>query len=46
MEDDLNICENGRRTELFFVKEDDLNFNINIKQFEVKTMIVAPLRVT
>jgi hypothetical protein len=26
MEDDLNIFENGRRPQFFFLKEDDLNF--------------------
>ena len=64
MEDDLNILENGRRPQFFYM-EYDLNIFLNVRQpkicknrrqllkenhnqkkSKVKTMVVAPLRVT
>ena len=33
MEDDLNFCENGRRTH-FFKMEDDLNLEVNERQHQ------------
>ena len=44
MEDDLNILEKTM-TSIFWEKEDDLK-KCNQKQLQVKTMVVAPFRVT
>jgi hypothetical protein len=50
-----NIYENGRQTSIFLKQGDNLNFfengrqpkkRFNHKQTKVKTMVVAPLRVT
>ena len=49
MKDDINSDENGRQPQLFWKMEDDLKKNKKIIQpetFQIKTMVVAPLRVT
>ena len=45
VEDDLNFLVNGRRPKKKLQMEDNLNW-CNQKQIKVKTMVVAPLRVT
>jgi hypothetical protein len=54
-EDDLNFLENGRQPQFilngrhpqFVLKmEDDLKTIMQTETFQIKTMVVAPLRVT
>ena len=45
MEDDLNLFEKGRRPN-FFENRRRPQKKCNQKQFKVKTMVVAPIRVT
>ena len=46
MEDNLNFFENGGQPQ-YFLMEDDLNKIImQPETFKIKTLVVAPLRVT
>ena len=46
MEDDLNLFEKGRRPNFFEKSKTTSKKKCNQKQLKVKTMVVAPLRVT
>ena len=46
MEDDLNLFEKGRRPNFFENRRRPQKKQCNQKQLKVKTMVLAPFRVT